>query len=169
MKKFTSVLIVSCWLVLLGGCSLSPSPQQDLFSKKQECASYLDSEKNRLQDFTSISTWATTNKEWEIWILWIYSTVLEIFYSPEIDSCVSIIQLVYNVDMVHSYRYIVRDVLSNIIIWDYKDDDYYKAYILEYGNGSYDFNDTSKNISKCDENNTTAHCLQYYNKINSLK
>ena len=150
---------------------LNLKTEDDIFNKKIECSKLIDKEIKWLNDFTSMyysSSWRVINKEWEMWLEKSRSEVLEIFYSNKESSCISVIQISYNMDMSYSYRYIIRDVLENKTIWDYYNWDYYSSLINQYWGGKFDWSD--KNYpNACSETSKINHCIEYYEKLSDLR
>jgi len=188
MKK---ILLLLPFLLLISSCSidwnddkdkkikelnndivnLNKKAEENTFNKKLECAKLINKEKKWLSDFTSMyynSAWKNINKEWEMWIEKSRSEVLETFYSKKASSCISVIQISYNMDMSYSYRYIIRDVLENKTIWDYYNWDYYDSLINQYWDWKYDWDDVNY-PNACNNNSKINHCIEYYQKLNELK
>jgi len=172
MKKIILIFIITLTTFSLWGCSKNQLSKSDLFNKKQECAKFIDNEKNWLYDFTAMDynhRWNYVNKYGEIWIERGKSEVLEIFYSKKINSCVSIIKIAYNIDMWWSFRYIIRDILNNTNIWDYFNWDYYNALVDENWDGKYDLGESINYPRECNKESEANHCKEYNKKIKELK
>jgi hypothetical protein len=54
MKKIILIFIITLTTFSLWGCSKNQLSKSDLFNKKQECAKFIDNEKNWLYDFTAM-------------------------------------------------------------------------------------------------------------------